>query len=427
MFSLPSRRKPLFATPRVAVALFALLALGCAGTAVAEHSMRHAMGGSGPKLDFPADRAWVEVPFRIEMNKIIIPLRVNGSEPLDFVFDTGAASAVMLDVEAASAIDFEVFGQAHIQGAGHGGDVPPADVAGNVTYDVGGLSLSGAQLVVMRGEGLLGGTHWQGIVGRQFLDALVVEIDWQKETLRFADPERFEAPAKAKALPLERQNGHSFVDAELVLGDGPVQPVRLVIDSGAFHALALDERRFDAIPGPRIEDAKLGRGINGVIRGSIARVGELRLAGFSLGNVITRFPDAELADIITSGSDGNLGAEVLRRFVVTFDYSRSQMLLQPTDALGDPFLFSTVGLAIHPSFTDDGAAVVDDLYPDSPATRAGLEEGDEIVSIDGRSPEAIGKESILTLFEQEPGTHLELELRRDGKIRAVRLTAERLL
>ena len=404
-----------------------LLAVGTVDQASAQHAVRMSGPASELQASFPADRSMVEVPFRFDANKIVVPIGVNGSEPLDFVFDTGASSAVMLDFEAASEIEFDVFGQAHLSGAGEGGSVPAADVAGDVAFEIGGMTLSGATMAVLRGETSLGQHSWAGIVGRQILDAAVVEIDWARQLLRLHDPARYRAPEDARILPLERRHGHAFVRGEVELTDGSARPVELVIDSGAFHALALDARKFETIPEPRVEGAKLGRGLNGVIRGDVGRIAALRLGGFALEDVVTRFPEPDVADMITSRSDGNLGAEVLRRFVVAFDYSRRQMVLQPTEAVAEPFRFSTAGFAVHPDWTNDGSALVDDLYPGSPAQRAGLAEGDEILSFDGRRPTELGRDRILDLLEQDPGTVLTLVVRRDGEPEVVELTLERIL
>ena len=62
---------------------------------------------------------------------------------------------------------------------------------------------------------------------------------------------------------------------------------------------------------------------------------------------------------------------MLRRFGVTFDYTRNRMLLEPTDAIGDPFPFSTSGLQIGLRISDDGSLKINAVYADSPAERLG--------------------------------------------------------
>ena len=45
------------------------------------------------------------------------------------------------------------------------------------------------------------------------------------------------------------------------------------------------------------------------------------------------------------GRAGNIGNEILRRFKVTFDYSRAQMILEPNNAIDQPDEFDMSGLS----------------------------------------------------------------------------------
>ena len=85
---------------------------------------------------------------------------------------------------------------------------------------------------------------------------------------------------------------------------------------------------------------------------------------------------------------------------------------------------TTVGLG-NPRFQSRGQGLrVRSVYPNSPASRAGLEPGDVIVSIDGRSIE--GREDFDTaLASAGTGRTLAVAFRRDGRDRTVRLTTER--
>ncbi|MEM1177890.1 MAG: aspartyl protease family protein [Acidobacteriota bacterium] len=378
-------------------------------------------------VDFPADRDWIEVPFRLDDTKIILPLRINDTETVQAVLDTGASSALLLDHEIASRIDFNILGVAQVAGAGGGGDMPRVEMAQGVSFGLGDLTLNNASLAVMRGPNPMARADWQAIVGRQIFDNLVVTIDWSQRVLRLADPATFKAPAKAVALPIERERGHIFVKGDVSFDGEPSRPVRLVVDSGAFHALSLDARKVGPPPPKKFENVKLGRGLGGIIRGSIARLASLRLGPFAFQDVVTRFPQADVAGVISSGSDGNLGAEVLRRFQTTFDYSRDRMLLEPNGALDEPFRFSTAGIGFFPALTDDGAAQVDDVYARSPAARAGLREGDEILRLDGKALNDLGLTKARGLLQHPPGTQVALEVRRDGQLFELTLELEELL
>ncbi len=399
-----------------------LAAVACATVAcVADSGLRRPDGVSAVS---------VEVPFRFEQNKIVVPLSVNGSPPLDFVFDSGASVSVLfasrVDDDLAQDLDLRIIGPAQVIGAG-GGGVGGMDTAWDVRLEIGGLRVTGVPLAVLRAELPASELGEQGVVGRDLLDHWVVTLDWQHRHLRFTEPEHFQVPTTAEILPLSYRDGHVFVEAEVNLDGQRGRPVRLVVDSGAFHALALDARGWGSLPTPHLDDALLGRGLAGDIRGGIGRARSLRLGTTVLRDVLIRYPGPDVIEVIAVGSDGNLGAEVLRRFVVTFDYPGRRLLLEPTPAVTEAFAFSTAGFAVRSTFTEEGAARIEDLYADSPATEAGLRRGDEVIRIDGQRPSDLGVDAFRALLQGPPGTVLQLEVQRGTSVRSVELTLRRLL
>ena len=66
----------------------------------------------------------------------------------------------------------------------------------------------------------------------------------------------------------------------------------------------------------------------------------------------------------------------------------------------------------------EGGARVTDVIPDTPAEEIGLEEGDVIVSVDGRSvygPQGLGER----IRSHEPGETVDVEIERNGKLRTL--------
>jgi S1-C subfamily serine protease len=77
-----------------------------------------------------------------------------------------------------------------------------------------------------------------------------------------------------------------------------------------------------------------------------------------------------------------------------------------------------LGVMLHGS--EDGDATIADVVDDSPASRAGLKEGDVIVGIDGdavRTP----RDVVERLGEREPGDEVEIEVSRDGRRETVKV------
>ena len=64
--------------------------------------------------------------------------------------------------------------------------------------------------------------------------------------------------------------------------------------------------------------------------------------------------------------------------------------------------------------------------PDSPASEAALQPGDDIVAIDGQTTSKMSLEQVVGKFSK-PGDRRRLDLARDGKHLTVTVTTRRLL
>src|SRR5262249_185988 len=64
-----------------------------------------------------SSRAEVSIPFELVLRHIVIPVSVNKSRPLSFVFDTGNKVGI-IDTERAKELGLNLQGQVRIGGAG---------------------------------------------------------------------------------------------------------------------------------------------------------------------------------------------------------------------------------------------------------------------------------------------------------------------
>ena len=73
----------------MAIVLAVLASMGTHAHSQTAQNERREM--SLPTLRFPAGKDVVEVPFEVESGWMVIPVSVNGSRPLRYVLDSGAA------------------------------------------------------------------------------------------------------------------------------------------------------------------------------------------------------------------------------------------------------------------------------------------------------------------------------------------------
>lgn len=86
---------------------------------------------------------------------------------------------------------------------------------------------------------------------------------------------------------------------------------------------------------------------------------------------------------------------------------------------------SAIGFGIDVGIADEGAVVVLDVLPDSPAARQGLAPGDRILSIDGIGLDGLALADIEARFQGGRGEEADLEVLREGWDAPVRMATTR--
>jgi CubicO group peptidase (beta-lactamase class C family) len=286
-----------------------------------------------PTLHFPAGKDSVEVPFEVESGWMVIPVSVNGSRPLRFVFDSGAGATAINNPAILDSLNLNITGKMLVRGAGGGGAPSEVSVAENVTFNIGGIELANGNLAIRASR-----SGVDGVIGLPIFAKLVVEIDWERQVIRLYEPAKYKYSGPGKILPLTfDEGGRPYTMASVTAAEKTI-PVKLVVDTGGSHTLSLDVGSNPELKLP--EGAKktvLGRGGSGEITGYSGRTRALELGGQTFKDVPTIFPDSSSGTAGLNGRQGNLGSGILRRLKVIYDYSRKQMIVEPNKFSKDSF------------------------------------------------------------------------------------------
>lgn len=369
--------------------------------------------------------AVARVPFEMNGNSLFLQVRLNGSGPLWFVLDTGAAITVLNSTTVRS-LNLRTGRSGSVRGAG--GDVQTTQITG-VTFDVGGAALkdlSVAALSLAQIENTVGRAI-DGILGAEFFKRYVVEIDYETKELAIHEPAGYAYAGRGESLPLSFQHNHPHVRAQVVLPGRPPLEGEFVIDAGSNLQLILlpsfieRHKLRDSLPLTR---TTYGRGVGGEIPLPVGRAESVRIGGFTLQRPVTAFPAG--GTFGTAGKAGNIGTAILRRFKVVFDYSRGRVHLEPAKNFSDPFEFDMSGLGLVSEGPSFSVFKVSRVLPDSPASEAGLREGDEIVSVAGR-PVAGTRLAELRERLRRPDQKLPFRVKRGAETFDVEIKTRRLV
>src|ERR1043165_1270873 len=362
-----------------------------------------------------------EVPVQLAQSHVYVPVGVGRHAPLWFLLDTGAqiSAFAQTTVDALHLVSDET---GRVRGAGPG--VVETSVFHDIDLDVGGNAIHLGRIagVPLTEPSLAEGRAIEGILGRSVIEQTVITIDYERHALRFGDAA---VPAGAVVVPVTFDARRPVVAAELTLADGRTLPMRLLVDTGAARAVVVNrpfaERHqvYDSLP----LEGTLSVGIGGPSRQRMGRAKRFAVAGFAFdAPVISASMDRAGATAIGE-IDGLVGGEILRRFTVTLDYARSRLLLAPNAALHEPFEADMSGAGFKAANLKFDRILTRYVLPHSPASEAGLQEGDEIVSVDG---EHVSLQRLRALFG-EPGKRYTLRVRRDGREFDATLVTRRLV
>lgn len=359
----------------------------------------------------------------VERGLVFVPARL-GDRPVHLLLDSGLQFSV-LNADRASELGFEISGWRSIPS---GSGPVRLGFAPRLPIEIDGARFEPRRLPAMR-LGFLEpylGHRLDGILGHDFLSLAVVEIDYEREILRLHDSTGYSPPEDAATIPIEITGREVFASAELDPLVGEPVRARLKIDTGSVSGLGLEGSfvvRHELVESGQPTVPVPGVGLGGPTDSQAFRLERLSIGPFGL----TRpFAFSTAASSREDEGAGTLGGEVLRRFTVTFDYTRRRIILQPGPRLGDPFPFNSSGLTLLAVGEDLQNLKVRDVVPGSPADWAGIREGDEIVSLKGRPARDLTLGDAESLLSRE-GVLIEARVRRDGEVRKMSVETRTLL
>ncbi len=416
-----------------------VLIIGLLGTCAVSQGEDHQRTPDKDRYGFfiSGNQSWTRIPFQLHSNLIIVPVRINESDTLQFILDTGVSNTIITDPSAFKKRPLTLTRKVKISGAGEGGSLT-ASIAIDNTLMMGGLRAAHHNLVILD-EDILKlseyvGTPVHGIFGYEIFANFVVNIDFQRREITLMKPDKYTyKKRKGDRYPITIQDTKAYTDALSVFDGDKNLPLRVVLDTGAGHALLLDRSRSTALmpmPAKSIR-AQLGRGLNGVINGCMGRIQKVRFGRYELDNILASFPDStsfgmKLVDM--PERQGNVGCELLRRFNVTFNYPERYIVMKPIKRLiRESFEHDMSGMELRAKGNQFRNYYVEKVVDGSPADRAGLKEGDEVLFVNSNAASDLTVSDIYKVFQKGEGKEVSMLVRRNGQIIITSFVLKRLI
>ncbi len=378
-------------------------------------------------FNLPEGKTKYSVPIELIDNLIVVKVVLNNTLPLNFIVDTGIRTAILTEKTFTDLLNINYSRKITIPGVG-GQKLIDAYIASDVSLDIHGVKGTGHALLVLE-EDLLQlknflGHNIQGILGYELFSRFIVEINYQNKTMTLYEPAAFEKKniinkKKYYMMPITVEDTKPYCMARIVFYDGNEIKARLMLDTGASHALMLDEESSDKI---NIPDNKirsyLGRGLGGDITGEIARIQMLNLGQFKFNHVIATFPDKQSYNhnIRKIYRNGTLGGGIFSRFKIIFNFMDGYVYLRKNSKYKDPFNYNMSGIIIKAQGLYLNTFEIVDVRDNSSAQKADIKVGDKIIRINNHPTFSLQLNEINGVFNSKPKRTIRLELSRDGQI-----------
>lgn len=423
--SRPARR-------RIPLALFMALTLWGAAAARTDlvQTDRGRQAGADAAIRFSDGGKSASVDVSVFDNIIYVPCRVNGISGLDFVLDTGASDISALDEKVAG--DMGLALGRSTTGGGAGPERVSMRELDGLRLSLPGMELAGFRVITLPLKRMepFWGRKKDGLIGGNILGRLVTEIDYDNRKVTFHDPGSFAASGKGWGIPLTVESNALFVKARVVIEGSDVTIKGLfLLDTGVrmtFFNTPFTARHGLIKSCRRTVENIAGFGIGGVSWGVMGRVASIRIGDLTVERPAVEFSTETEGVAASSRFDGIIGADILSRFHVTFDYQRREMILQAGEGFSQPFDYDMSGLYFISGGEANDAFTVENVIKDSPAARAGAAKGDQLVSVNGRPASSFTLEALKCFLRQE-GRPVALRVKRAGQALDLSFRLERLI
>lgn len=361
------------------------------------------------------------VPMQLQRNLLIVSAHLNGQGPFNFLLDTGVGISLLTDPTLRTQLGLRLGQRFRVAGAGE--DQPlEAFQTDSVHVALGNGEAVAPHLTflllssdVLNLSGYVG-MPIHGILGYDVFRSFVVRVNPIESRLVLVAPAAFRAPwgRRWTTMGIDLEGRKAYLRTETVVHDSLRLPVKLVLDTGAGHALSLETTSDPRLTlPPRRIRAQLGRGLNGLINGYLGRVTALQMGRYQLKYLVTSFPDAaDVSQRAESFRNGNVGFELLKRFDTIIDYTHNRLWLRPNSLYRDPFEHDMSGLDLLATGDDYRRYIILKIADGSPADIAGLQPTDEILAINLLPVAGLSLTQLSRILHSDDGRSLVFIVRR---------------
>lgn len=269
-----------------------------------------------------------------ERGHIFVPVRVNDSEPLWFVLDSGSSSS-LIDKNLIESLKLKVEATGEATG---GGGADEALLTSGVSLDLSGIKLRNQEIPAIDFKALEKsiGRNIDGMLGYDFIRRFVVEVDYEAKVIKIYNAEEYRYRGKGESFPITTEDDHPHIRLKVTLPERAPVEGKFIVDGGAGGGILEFATPFikanKLLETVQVLETKSLAAIGGGVNISYGRGTNIRLGRFLIENPIIGFSQATKGALANPDIAGLIGAKLLSQFTVIYDDKRRRIIFEPNSS-----------------------------------------------------------------------------------------------
>ena len=317
---------------------------------------------------------------------LAVKVQVNGkAKKYNFLIDTGSLTLISEDV--ARELNLEDF--IHVECNDSAGNKKEVSLVQLEEINVGGVIVNGCGAVIVNAEPF--GNGIDGLLGSNFLQYFIVQLDYQSYKLNFLANPYFYRTTNTITIPFYKNIKYGFSPTGECQIDGDMT-LECMVDTGHPEIVTVPVSSFQNLPQFKTKKFVESNGVmtSGIFgaddKSYLTRINKLTVGNLEISDIpatSNRFSE----EIMT------LGVGLLSKYLVTIDYPGSTLYLEPLPDSDIVKTYETFGLSVDKR---KDTVLVRGVWNGSSAQKEGLSVGDVLYSIDSKN---INDLSLLDIVE----------------------------
>ena len=359
---------------------------------------------------------------------IFIHLSVDGSEPLDFIFDTGDGLPV-IDLDIAEKLNLDLNHSASKTSAQ--GAIKGALIDHN-TIELNGIQLEkDIQLYAtsLRHLEMSIGKNIDGIIGYDLLHHYVVKLNYSNSSFELYEQASYTHSGIGESFAFKLDNYIPHIEGEVTLNDGEVLTGDFFLNTGAgttldFNTKFAQKEDIVSRTGEHFSYPVAGLGDTETLHYE-GRVKSFVFGTFNFSEMPIGISTAKHGIQHNKKVDGIIGNKLLRKFNITFDYAKEKIHFEKNENYNNSMKVNASGMYLQLS-EEMNKVMVHRVYENSPAESAGILTDAELMSVNGKNATEYTLPELRNLLEKA-GQTVELTLMQNGQEKNVSLDLNTLI